>query len=67
MVQSRYWRWYVRNDQGWSQTTGHERWDGVKQDFPEDMPVLGTMILHSTPLSSEAVALYESLEPDVPF
>lgn len=67
MVQSRYWRWHVRSDQGWLQTTEHERWDGVKEDFPETMPVLGTMILHGTPLSSDAAAFYESLEPDVPF
>lgn len=67
MFQSRYWLWHVKNGQEWSQTKEHERWDGVKLDRPEAMPVLGTMILHSTPLSSDAVALYESLEPDVPF
>lgn len=67
MFQSRYWRWHIRDDEEWSQTKEHERWDGIKLDRPEAMPILGTMILHGSPLSSEAAAFYESLEPDVPF
>ncbi|TDS78102.1 hypothetical protein EDF71_11221 [Comamonas sp. JUb58] len=67
MFQSRYWLWHIKDDQEWSQTNEHERWDGIKLYRPEAMPVLGTMILHGAPLPSDVAAFYESLEPDVPF
>lgn len=66
MFQSRYWLWHIKHGQGWSQTKEHERWDSIKPDFPEAMPVLGTMVLHST-LTASQEKLFDSIGPDVPF
>lgn len=66
MVQSRYWRWHVRDDEEWSQTEDDHRWDGIKLDRPEAMPVLGSMVLHSVSAAVDK-DLYDSIAADVPF
>ncbi|TDS84601.1 hypothetical protein EDF71_102248 [Comamonas sp. JUb58] len=66
MVQSRYWRWHVRDDEEWSQTEDHHRWDSIKLDRAEAMPILGSMVLHSVSVAVDK-DLYDSIAPDVPF
>lgn len=50
----------------WSQTKDHERWDGIKLDRPEAMPVLGTRVLHGT-LGPSQNELFDSIGRDVTF
>ncbi|ULR87365.1 MULTISPECIES: hypothetical protein [Comamonas] len=66
MFQSRYWRWHIKDGDDWSETKEHERWDGIKLDRPEAMPVLGTMVLHTVTVAVDK-DLYDSLAPDIPF
>ncbi|WP_373451324.1 hypothetical protein [Comamonas sp. SY3] len=67
MITSRYWRWHIRDDKGeWCQTQEHERADAIKPEWPEAMPVLGSMVLHFVAVPSEK-HLYDSLAPDIPF
>jgi hypothetical protein len=66
MFQSRYWLWHIKNDEEWLQTKEHERWDGIKPDFPEAMPVLSSMVLHTVSVAVDQ-DLYDSLAPDIPF